>query len=178
MAPYLPPQKPHTGGPCTNMRKLMNGILYLVMTCYTWKDAPRKYGSKSTVNRSHLYLCEHGVYQKIFNELLNKGYDLNKIDLSYCFTDTKDFPAKKGKYRIQRPQKIKGIKISVLAYLQGLYLSIIIVPANKNDSTLYIPTLKNFNIKRPVGRPVNRPSKVTADTMYDTVKVRRYNRTR
>ena len=97
MAPYLPPQKPHTGRPCTNMRKLMNGILYLVMTCCTWKGAPRKYGSKSTVNRSHLYLCEHGVYQKIFNELLNKGYDLNKIDLSYCFTDAKNFPAKKWK---------------------------------------------------------------------------------
>ena len=36
------------------------------------------------------------IYQEIFNELLNKGYDLNKIDLSHCFTDTKDIPAKKG----------------------------------------------------------------------------------
>jgi transposase len=68
--------------------------------------------------------------------------------------------------------------LSVLVDLQGLHLSIIIVPANKNDSTLYVPTLKNFNIKRPVGRPVNRPSKVTADAMYDTVKIRKYNRKR
>jgi len=44
-----------------------------------------------------------------------------------------------------------------------------------NDSTLYIPTLKNFKIKRPIGRPVNRPSKVTADAMYDTAKIRKYN---
>jgi len=72
------------------------------------------------------------------------------------------------KYRIQRPQKIKGIKISVLVDLQGPSLLIIIVPTNKNDSTVYIPTLKNFNIKKPVGRPVNSPSKVTTDTMYDT----------
>ncbi len=72
----------------------------------------------------------------------------------------------------------KGIKLSVLVDLQGLPLCIIVVPANKNDSTLYIPTLKNFEIKRPVGRPVNRPSKVTADTMYDTVKIRKYNRKR
>ena len=62
--------------------------------------------------------------------------------------------------------------------MQGLPLSIIIVPANKNDSTLYIPTLKNFKIKRPLGRPVNRPSKVTADGMYDTAKIRKYNRKR
>ena len=88
MEPYLPPQKPHTGRPRANMRKLITGC--------TWKDVPRKYGSKSTVHRFHLYLCEHGIYQKIFNELLNKGYDLDKIDLSHCFTDTKDVPAKKG----------------------------------------------------------------------------------
>jgi hypothetical protein len=33
-------------------------------------------------------------------------------------------------------------------------------------------------IKRPVGRPVNRPSKVTADAIYDTSKIRKYNRKR
>ena len=88
------------------------------------------------------------------------------------------FRLKKGEYRLRWPQKIKGIKISVLVDLQGPPLSIIVVPANKNDSTLYIPTLKNFNIKRPVGRPVNRPSKVTADAMYDTAKIRKYNRRR
>ncbi|HET8687683.1 MAG TPA: transposase [Methanosarcina sp.] len=45
--PYLPPQKPHTGRPRANMRKLMNGILYVVMTGCTWKDVPRHYGRLS-----------------------------------------------------------------------------------------------------------------------------------
>ncbi|WP_011305696.1 transposase [Methanosarcina barkeri] len=108
--PYLPPQKPHTGRSRANMRKLMNGIFYVVMTGCTWKDVPRRYGSKSTVHRFLLYLCEHGIYQKIFNELLNKGYDLKKIDFSHCFTDTKDIPAKKGKYRLRWTQKNKRNK--------------------------------------------------------------------
>jgi putative transposase len=94
--PYLPPKKSPIGRPRANMRKSFNGILYVVMTGCTWKDVPRRYGSKSTVHRFHLYLSGHGIYQEIFNELLNKGYDLNKIDLSHCFTDTKDIPAKKG----------------------------------------------------------------------------------
>ncbi|MGE5458367.1 MAG: transposase, partial [Methanococcaceae archaeon] len=63
-------------------------------------------------------------------------------------------------------KKVKGIKLSVLVDLQGLPLSIIVVPANENDSTLYIPTLQNFKIKRPIGRPVSRPSKVTTDAIY------------
>ena len=74
----------------------MNGILYVVTISCKWQDIPCQYGSKSTVHRFHLYLCEHGTYQEIFNELLNKGYDLKKINLSHCFTDTKDIPAKKG----------------------------------------------------------------------------------
>ena len=94
--PYLPPQKQHTGRPRSDMRKLMNSILYVVMTGCTWKDVPCRYGSKSTVHRFHIYLCENGIYQEIFNDLLNKGYDLKKIDLSHCFTDTKGIPAKKG----------------------------------------------------------------------------------
>jgi transposase len=74
----------------------MNGILYVVTKGCTWKDVPQQYGSKSTVHRFHLYLCEHGIYQKIFNEFLNKGYDFKKIDLPHCFPDAKDIPAKKG----------------------------------------------------------------------------------
>jgi hypothetical protein len=36
------------------------------------------------------------VYQAIFLDLLQSGYEIKKIDLSHCATDTKDIPAKKG----------------------------------------------------------------------------------
>jgi transposase len=38
--PYFPPQKPNTRGSRSDMRKLMNGILYVVMTGCTWKMSP------------------------------------------------------------------------------------------------------------------------------------------
>jgi len=34
--PYLPPQKSPTGRPSANLRKLLNGILYVVTTGCTW----------------------------------------------------------------------------------------------------------------------------------------------
>jgi hypothetical protein len=78
--------------------------------------------------------------------------------------------------------KVKGVKLSVLVNLQELPLSIIIVPTNQNDSTLYsklyMHTLENFRIKRPKRRTVNRLSGVTADAMCDTVDIRKYNRRR
>jgi len=36
------------------------------------------------------------VYQTIFLDLLQSGYEIKKIDLSHCATDTKDIQAKKG----------------------------------------------------------------------------------
>ena len=44
--PYLPPQKPLTGRPRADMRKLMNGILYVVMTGCTWKVRSLSLGVK------------------------------------------------------------------------------------------------------------------------------------
>jgi hypothetical protein len=85
---------------------------------------------------------------------------------------------KRGNIGYDGYKKVKGVKLSVLVNLQELPLSIIVAPANQNDSMLYIPTIKNFMIRRPRGRPVNRPSKVTADAIYDTSEIREYNRKR
>ncbi|HQD27106.1 MAG TPA: transposase [Methanoculleus thermophilus] len=93
---YLPPTKPHVGRPRCDPRRLFNGILYVLTTGCTWHDVPANYGTKSTVHRYHLELCEKGVYQAIFLDLLRSGYEIRKIDLSHCATDTKAIPAKKG----------------------------------------------------------------------------------
>jgi putative transposase len=94
--PYLPPQKPKTGRPRANLRKLFNGILYVLKTGCTWADVPKEYGTKSTVHRLHQELSNSGTYEKISDFMLSEGYETGKIDLSSCFTDTKDIPAKKG----------------------------------------------------------------------------------
>ena len=76
--------------------KTFNGILYVLSTGCRWSEVPKKYGSKSTVHRLHLKMSKDGIYDKIFEVLLTEGYEMNKIDLSLSFVDTKDIPAKKG----------------------------------------------------------------------------------
>lgn len=94
--PHLPPQKPKTGRPRANLRNTFNGIMYVVKTGINWSDVPRMYGTKSTVHRLHLELCETGVYQEILSLLISEGYLRGKIDLSCCNIDTKSIAAKKG----------------------------------------------------------------------------------
>ncbi|MDK2889874.1 MAG: hypothetical protein PWR21_506 [Methanoculleus sp.] len=75
---HLPPRKPHIGRPRRDPRLLFNGVLYVISTGCTWNDVPEKYGTKSTVHRYHLELCERGAYQAILIDLLRSGYDLRK----------------------------------------------------------------------------------------------------
>ena len=93
---YLPPTKPHIGRPRCDPRSLFNGSLYVLSTGCSWHDVPANYGTKSTAHRYHLELSEEGVYQAFLLYLLLSGYEIRKIDLSHCSTDTKDIPAKKG----------------------------------------------------------------------------------
>jgi transposase len=97
---YLPSTKPHIGRPRCDPRGLINGILCVLTTGCSWLDVLAKYGTKSTVHRYHLELCEKGVYQAIFLDLLQSGYEIRKIDLSHCAADTKDIPAKKGDQQV------------------------------------------------------------------------------
>jgi transposase len=75
---YLPPTKPHIGRPRCDPRRLINGILYVLTTECSWIDVPANYGTKSTVHRYHLELCEKDVYQAIFLDLLRSGYEIKK----------------------------------------------------------------------------------------------------
>ncbi len=94
--PILPPEKPKTGRPRTELRRAFNGILYVLTTGCAWSDAPRIYGAKSTIHRLHLELCRNGVYEQVFQMLLSERYELKKLNLSVCSMDTDSVPAKKG----------------------------------------------------------------------------------
>lgn len=82
---------------------------------------------------------------------------------------------KKGDIGYDGYKKIKGTKLSALVDKNGLPLSVFIAPANTHDSKLYLPTVTDFKIKIPVGRPVTRPELIIGDASYDTKEIRSYN---
>jgi len=54
-----------------------------------------------------------------------------------------------------------------------LLLSIIVAPVDQNNSTFYTYTHKNSRIKRFIGKPVYMPFKVTDDSIYDIVEIKK-----
>lgn len=89
---HLPPRKPHIGRPRRDPRSLFNGVLYVLTTGCTWSDVPAKYGTKSTVHRYHLELCEIGAYQAIFLDLLRSGYEFRKGEPARCTVEKLQSP--------------------------------------------------------------------------------------
>jgi len=77
-----------------------SGIPYILIISCTWHDVPDKYGIKLTENRYNPELCEKGVCQAIFLDLLRSRCKIQKIDLFHCATNTKDIPANKGISRL------------------------------------------------------------------------------
>jgi putative transposase of IS4/5 family DUF4096/integrase-like protein len=49
LQPLLPPQKPPTGRPAADHRRILNGILWLLLTGAPWRDLPERYGAWQTV---------------------------------------------------------------------------------------------------------------------------------
>src|ERR1044071_9641813 len=49
LRPLLPPQKPPTGRPAADHRRILNGILWLLRTGAPWRDLPERYGPWQTV---------------------------------------------------------------------------------------------------------------------------------
>jgi transposase len=51
LQPLLPPQKPKTGRPAVDQRRLLNGLRWMLRPGVPWRDRPERYGPWRTVAR-------------------------------------------------------------------------------------------------------------------------------
>jgi transposase len=63
--PLLPPQKPRTGRPAHDHRRIVSGILWVQRTGYPWRSMPPKFGHWSTVASRYHRWRKAGVWQQV-----------------------------------------------------------------------------------------------------------------
>jgi transposase len=66
LQPLLPPQKPQTGRPALDHRRILNGILWMLRTGAPWRDLPERYGAWSTVASRFSRWRKAGIWQHLF----------------------------------------------------------------------------------------------------------------
>src|SRR5215213_6600666 len=64
LEPLLPPQRPRTGRPNDDHRRIVNGILWVLRTGAPWRDLPERYGPVGTVSSRFYRWREAGVWDR------------------------------------------------------------------------------------------------------------------
>ena len=87
--PLLPPQTPMTGRPASDHRTIINGMLWVLRTGAPWRDLPKeKYGCHSTISSRFYRWRQAGVWQKIWETLMQQAHAEGRRDWEVHSGDT------------------------------------------------------------------------------------------
>ena len=87
LKPWLPPQKPYTGRPAHDHRRIINGILWILRTGAPWRDLPERYGPWQTVACRFYRWRKAGVWDALFATIQAQADILGQIDWDIHFVD-------------------------------------------------------------------------------------------
>jgi len=93
--PLVPPPA-EEGRPRADDRRTVDGILYVLKTGIPWNDLPKDYGDDVTAWRRLKEWEEKGVWKRIMDTLIAKGYSMDVVDMESLSIDSDTIPAKKG----------------------------------------------------------------------------------
>jgi transposase len=165
--PLLPPPA-RTGRPRADDRRIIEGILYVLITGCRWQDLPREYGAPTTVRRRLRRWGEDGVWERIWRAALSALDRLGHLDWTIAFLDGSFAPAKNGGEMVGLTRKGKGTKWMLVVDGNGLPLGFHLDRADRAEVRLAELTLDTIRVARPRGRPKSRLQKLVADRGYDS----------
>jgi transposase len=87
LAPLLPPERPATGRPNHDHRRILNGILWRLKTGVPWRDLPKRYGKWETVYSRFRRWQRAGVWDRILAALQAAGDARGDLDWELHFVD-------------------------------------------------------------------------------------------
>jgi transposase len=88
LRPLLPPQKPKTGRPAQDHRRIINGMFWILRTGAPWRDLPERYGPWRTIASRFYRWQKAGIWQKILAELQRQADGAEQLDWSKHYVDS------------------------------------------------------------------------------------------
>ena len=80
LEPLLPPQKPKTGRPNAEHRRMLNGMLWILRTGAPWRDLPEHYGPWRSVASRFYWWRESGVWDRALSALQIQANAEGRLD--------------------------------------------------------------------------------------------------
>lgn len=181
---FLPTQQPRRGGrPWSDHRQVINGILWILKTGSPWRDLPSEFGKWQTVyNRFRRWTVE-GLWDRIYERLLQRAKDLQKIDHGLWCIDGSVIRAHRcasgmipqceehdEMVALGRSRGGYSTKLHLLTDGNGYLLSLTASPGQSHESTEVSCLLANCRLN--LYRRANRPERIAGDKGYSSRTIR------
>ena len=88
LEPLLPPEKPETGRPNVDHRRIINGILWRERTGAPWRDLPARYGPWSTAYSRFWRWQQAGIWDRVFAAIQQEEDAAGAVDWEAQFVDS------------------------------------------------------------------------------------------
>jgi len=97
LAPHLGIRKKKTGRPRSDLKNVVDGILYVLSTGCRWNDLPHDYGvSDTTCYRYFQRWIKQGTLRKVFIFLKEQAHRKNYLHWRNAYLDASVVKSKKG----------------------------------------------------------------------------------
>ena len=87
IAPLLPAQKPRTGRPAEDHRRVLNGMLWVLRIGAPWADLPARYCAPGTVSSRSYRGRQAGVFDRVLRCLQARADACGALDWDLRFGD-------------------------------------------------------------------------------------------
>jgi transposase len=195
LEPLLPPEKPRTGRPNEDHRRILNGILWVHRTGAPWRDLPRHYGPVGTVSSRFYRWRAAGIWQRLLAELQAEADAGGEVDWDLHFVDAtiirahqhaagarRDGATGEGaqaREALGRSQGGFSTKVHLRAEGGGKPITAVLTGGERHEQIALEAVLDGGAIRRPGrGRPRLRPRRLAGDKGYSSPTARRRLRQR
>jgi putative transposase len=137
LAPLLPPAKPGGRPRCVDLRRILNGVVYLLRTGCAWRYLPREYGPWSTAfHYFRRWRLDHtwARIQAVLRERVRQQAQREPTP-SAAIIDSQSVKTTEqgGPHGYDGGKQVNGRKRHLLVDTLGLLLQVVVHPANVQD---------------------------------------------
>ena len=169
------PPEPKRGQPHAPFRKVINTILWVLISGARWADVPKEegFGTRPTSHRWLGIWESDGTWANIKARLQGDAQNLRLIEWERASVDGAFAAGKGGGENVQYGFKGKGVTLHALVDGNGNPLSVISTGAAAGEREQVEPLLNSVHVLTGApGRPKKLPQALQADKGYDSRELR------